>query len=309
MKFVVKARVMSSMILPQPYQVGHAGLEFVLAPNDKGIWSDIQIRKKLEDFQKFLPKFDQTKTPIELNINFPEEMVEEVQSWLQYLESILALFFRISRIEWQSPTFEWMPENEEERSLLTVYTFSREQKYEMPPTPFNQNFINVALLHRQRLDYLTIPLAFFREGMNSYDDLRYIRAYWYFYFFLEGLFGNGKSGTKEIIKEFLQSEILKEAVDTMVTSLRNDTSQRHLRNIEGFLGEFDNSKKDLSAENIVSLLVQLRGALHHFSIKSTRRTGHPFNEEEFESPAYLTMCISTHCFTRLYDQSLKEHSP
>jgi hypothetical protein len=51
-------------------------------------------------------------------------------------------------------------------------------------------------------------------------------------------------------------------------------------------------------EGIISLIVQVRGNLHHYSQKSSKKKGTPFNQRDFETMAYLlmTICLKTFCY-------------
>ena len=65
---------------------------------------------------------------------------------------------------------------------------------------------------------------------------------------------------------------------------------RHRSNLEALFKEF---KCDISPTGLQELLFEVRGALHHYYGRSTKRKGTPFNQREFESISLLVMELCT----------------
>jgi hypothetical protein len=72
------------------------------------------------------------------------------------------------------------------------------------------------------------------------------------------------------------------------------SSKKHLDKLKEFLAM---EKLNFDKEGIISLIVQVRGNLHHFSQRSSKKKGTPFNQKDFETMAYLLMsiCLMTFC--------------
>jgi hypothetical protein len=131
-------------------------------------------------------------------------------------------------------------------------------------------------------------MAFFREGVNDFRGFRYVNAFHNLYFFLEDLFGSGKTKNKQVEASFIANEDLRQAVSQTIADLCAPDKLRHHRNIQGFLRT---ENCDWTAQGVIRFLVQMRGNLHHFSQRSTKPKGHPLNQHEFESVAFLLQMI------------------
>ncbi|POZ87766.1 MULTISPECIES: hypothetical protein [Petrotoga] len=151
-------------------------------------------------------------------------------------------------------------------------------------------------MKKEIYEHLIIPLSFYQEGRNEFELKRYINAYYNFYFYLEDLYGNGKTKNYQIRREFLKSNQLKEAVSKTIEEFKNGPSKKHYKNLKSFL-KLESCSYDI--EGVISLIVKVRGNLHHFSQKSSKKLGHPFNQKDFETMAFLLMSICVKTYTRL----------
>jgi len=129
---------------------------------------------------------------------------------------------------------------------------------------------------------------FERDGMNEFHSLRYIQAYYNFYFVLEDLYGEGKTQNKDVEQKFKSNQVLRSIIQDVLDNVIK-RNVNHLQNIQNFLRE---ENKSFDIDGIIELIVRVRGNLHHYSGKSTKRKGTPLNQGDFESMAYLLMGIS-----------------
>lgn len=296
MRFSLKAKVLSSAVLREATRFHHNDIAVVIFPDQEGLLSEIHISKAVENYLSYLPTIDASVEPPRITLNSPSEDLEKLRGWLQYLESLLSFYCGIHRIDWQFPDQEWIPENEEERTQLSVSGFTASKRYDPAFLEFRPDVFYRALIFRDKLEYLKIPMAFYREGDNHFNSFQYIEAYWKFYFFLEALYSNGKSKNDQVVKEFQKSREIRHGVEKIVAKIQSDPDKRHINNIVSLL---DKLGLVLSTDDVIAMLVELRGKLLHFSLKSTQVKGHPFNQMEFESAAYLIMAVCIECIVRL----------
>jgi hypothetical protein len=134
---------------------------------------------------------------------------------------------------------------------------------------------------------MIIPKSFFREGINDCQSFRYINAFYNFYFIIEDLYGNGKNKNAAVMHELETSEDFKSFVQWMLEDIR--AHRKHYKNINIHLKEMH---ENYDVEGIIHLLVHMRGRLHHFSGKSSLLQGNPFNQNTFQTIAYLAMGLA-----------------
>jgi hypothetical protein len=67
---------------------------------------------------------------------------------------------------------------------------------------------------------------------------------------------------------------------------------RHRVNIERFCKE---ERVGYDIDGIIELLLKVRGRLHHYSGRSSKHQGTPFDHEDFESVAFMTMGLAVRC--------------
>lgn len=125
--------------------------------------------------------------------------------------------------------------------------------------------------------------------MREHAELRFVQAFFNFYFFLEGLFGGGKTKNYQVEKAFLASPPLVAACAKALKSIEDLRPRRdHYAVIKQWLGD---RGLEWSPEDVLRILVRMRGDLHHFSTKRRRRSGHPLNQRSYETLSFLTMTI------------------
>jgi hypothetical protein len=150
-----------------------------------------------------------TESPSEGN---PE--MNDLRDLLRHLECVCGYLFGVEYIDWRCPTWEWIPESEEEKNSLMWTKMDVHDVTRVEPTEVIPDELIRVVENRAATSHLDIPLAFYREGKADYREDRYVTAFFSFYFFIEGLYGNGKSGEKKIVREFLASSELVTATES-----------------------------------------------------------------------------------------------
>lgn len=197
---------------------------------------------------------------------------------------------------------EFIPENDAEKKSLSVLSFSNKKtfpkrKIEAPAHQFRD-----ILKMRQNWDYITVPMSFYREGNVEFDNFRFKNAFNNYFFMLEGLYGDGKSGKTSQIKALLSHQQVHDAVVKAMDSIRKVNAEKHLTKLTDLLHKYN---YDDSVEGIVSLLVHTRGILSHFYTKSSQHQGTPFNQSDFYTEAYLLQAILIHIHNILHMQAVR----
>jgi len=213
---------------------------------------------------------------------------EDLRGLLQYLESIGSFWFGIQRVHLAEAKYSWIPETAEEMGSAHVYSSKGSRRYNNTIRQIRPDVLARTLQARSRLGYLTIPMAFFREGVNEHREFRYVAAFHNLYFFLEGLFGEGKTKNRDVKRQFLAAPVLMAAVDRARSRLEAPDLRRHMANLESLRGA---RAFPWTSDGLVSLIVWMRGNLHHFSVNSSTPKGHPLNQRDFESIAFLLQLV------------------
>ncbi len=183
----------------------------------------------------------------------------------------------------------YIPESEEEEKKFNVTDITVHHHYPEPQrTKLTADVFKEIIQQKSKDESLKVVKLFHREGVREFHSLRYIQAYYNFYFVLEDLYAQGKTNKNQVTEKFKSNQtlraIIQHALNTVIKPLEN-----HLQSIHNFLRE-ENLTFDI--DGIIELIVQVRGNLHHYSGRSTKRIGTPLNQREFESVAYLLMSIS-----------------
>lgn len=265
--------------------------------DNKGIINELCIQRKVSNYENYLPKFIPGSNELHTipTFDFPHNpYYQEIIELLQYIESLGSFWMEVKRIYWNNPKLSWIPENEEEAKKIKIKEVEYNENYNIQPKIFNPRTLIELVILKDKYKHLIIPMAFYREGVNEYQSQHYLNAYHNFYYYLEDLYGEGKTKNRQVMDNFKKSAHFIDAVEKAIKKLSEPSSRKHMENLKRFL-KIENCP--LSVEGIISLIVKVRGNLHHFSQKSSKKTGHPFNQKDFHVMAYLLMslCIFTFC--------------
>lgn len=209
---------------------------------------------------------------------------------LQTVESNLAFATggALQRINWDEHEQQVIPENEDEKALVEIPCISRTSYYPHLSARLTQNCAESLLLHAPKYESLCVPKAFWREGMNAFTTFQYVRAFYDFYFVLEGFYANGKTGKGPVLKEFSKSQ---EFADIVKHTMKSITT--HLRHTENLQRKLDEENCGFDVAGLQELLFLVRGNLHHYSRRKPRLQGTPFQQKHFETIAWVAMHLAT----------------
>ena len=294
MYFSASAAAESDHILPGPFGVKVAGRIIELHGEPGKTVTKVVAKARISDYEAVLPRVDASTQPTTISFPTPPETSDLIEL-LQFIESIGSFWFGIRRIQWNEAEYRWEPESAEEKAKIEVFSFSSRREYPKRTQVLLPQALPEILEDRERLGSLVLPLAFYREGLNDYTGHRYINAYFNYYFFIEDLFGEGHSKNVKVLHAFKRSAELRWAVEKTANDIRTQNMPDHVAALESFLGR---EGLAWSTEGLLTLLVQTRGKLHHFSQKSTKLKGHPLNHETFRSIAFFAFAICLNLITK-----------
>lgn len=227
-----------------------------------------------------LPAVQPSVTPgVTLDVNFGWSSREnEVEEAVRTLWGLLGLFCYLE-IDIGAVKTEWIPENDNEREALEVYSYSHGvQKMDpLNPRSLGYDIVARAMASAKAGTHYEIPLGFLRRGTRAIYNEQYIDAFYNLFFFLETLFAPGYSNPK-VVKQRLCSA---KAVKAAVTESRGPFSKE--RNLH------DRKRDELlhmSDDQLIHHLVDLRGDLHHHSLGKPG-IWHPEKAGHFREEAIL----------------------
>jgi hypothetical protein len=294
MKLSLECSVEGKVKINKELKVVEGSKEYVLIPDKEGWLSKIKIVRKVVAPDKYsakiLPGNGKAKHKIKIGGD-REEYLELIREF-QELEGILSFetIGSLKSIEWDAPTENFIAETEEEKELVQVHDVCFKKEYPDYPASLDEEGFGRIIRNKEHYVSLIVPQAFYREGTNEFTSRRYINAFYNFYFILEDLYGKGKTRNKDIAEEFKSSKEFREFVDGVIKDINK--YNRHRVNIERFCKE---ERVGYDIDGIIELLLKVRGRLHHYSGRSSKHQGTPFDHEDFESVAFMTMGLAVRC--------------
>jgi hypothetical protein len=224
-----------------------------------------------------------TEAGIKANIHFGlDPHREDVENFLRTASGLIRLFASAA-IEFEHPTIEWVPENQEERAQVQMssWTSGEGDRPEALPVPFD--IVSRCFIAAKELSDQEVPLSFLSKGKDEMAGGRYIEAFYNLFFFLETQFAAGYSNPKHVLERFRSVEAMGLAIADTRAGLASDAkrSSRLAR-----LLEMDDDK-------ILEHLVETRGRLHHHAPKGPASTWHPTRQQELEAEAKLLLHLAS----------------
>lgn len=273
----------------EPIQVTVDGADFTLVPSEDGLLQELTVIVRLENEEGFISNISPARA---ITINYDTQLSAKLIDMLQYLEASLSFHYGVKKISWEDRETFFIPESEEEQRKLDVmsyrvgFRYPEQQRIRLTAANFKD-----IIQRKSKDESLKIVMLFHREGIREFHSLRYIQAYYNFYFILEDFYAHGKTNRTQVTNNFKSYQtlrtIIQEVLDTAIKPYPH-----HLQNIQNFLQE---ENLTFSIDGIIELIVQVRGNLHHYSRKSTKRKGTPLNQSDFVSMALLLMILTIRC--------------
>lgn len=298
MIFQLSARVIGKAVLKQPFEISMPPYTVRLVGKPGALCEMIVVQKKVAVTSDELPSLTPAQHGESAVFAFPDTPhFKDLEQLLQFIESTGSFEFSVRKIMWEQPEIEFIPECQEEESMLTISRFNVNVRQPTLPSFCEHESLALRLQDRAKLSFLTIPFAFFREGMIDYEYLRYASAFRSFYLCLEGLYGNGHTKNRKIEKELLNSHQLVQSVQDAIEVIKNNP--KHLSKMRELLSC---RSWPLDSEHVVKFLVATRGVASHFSNQSTLEHGHPLNHRNYFTVAYMAMVICLHVYPRCVEE-------
>lgn len=318
MFFQLTAKVTADAYIDKPYEFTQGLYTIKVNCDENKKVNQISIKRKADDYKDYIPKVINEPDNCPTVIIGPNgnPYADDLISVFQYLESVGSFWLKIKKIHWEywsGTVEEWIPENEAEQKDIDFNNFSLNIEPVRQLVEFKEDVVAKLLIDRQANDYLAIPLSFYREGINALDEFRFIQAFYNFYFYLEGLYGNGKWRNIEAGNEFKSSTHIKSAITKAIKDFHKPDFDRDLKLLNKFIKNFEaKSQQNPSRKNVsfpftingmIDLIIQVRGTVHHCSQADHQSSGHPFRQYEFEGLARFLLAICLNTFVSL-DQEL-----
>lgn len=294
MRYRIKAAVKGNIFIEASISFESGSYKFEFQSSDQGKLETISVSKevprgKLESFRgSITPATGDEPTSIAVGTDL--EMHEELVEQLQMVESAMSYSTRFSlqKVDWETPDQEYVAETEEDNQILGVSAFTYGRDYPPTLTRVEEKTLRPLIELAPEYDELRVAKAFWREGMSHFHAFQFVPAFYQFYFVIEDFFANGKSGKNSVMSEFRKSSQFKEICGSSLAEINKEP--RHAVSLRNY---FDKFGCEETPEGLAELLFEMRGALHHYSSRSTRAKGNPFNQKDFETIALLTMHLVT----------------
>lgn len=280
----MECNVEASISIPNIITINNENFEYTFYPSDKGKLEKIKITVPVQHPEKFYSKIGEGQPPAKfsINVDLDKEVYNKLIFEFQRIEATLTIN-GIKRIRWDSPRTTVIPETEEEREKIQVFSFEHNKEYPEREENFDNETLTDVIKTMHKYDELIVLRAFLREGINEFHRFNYINAFYNFYFILEDLYGGNNTKNSLVEKSFLASDELMNLLKDSLTK-HIETNKKHKTNLTKFLKE---RQLDYSPENIIKLIISTRGSLHHFSRKNRLQQGTPLNQKDFETIAFL----------------------
>jgi hypothetical protein len=262
-------------------------------------FTDGDLKFRLEDtggrFTKLIVETGNVTIPLE-TLRTPKQgeepgftvpldpFLDNVIEQIRIIRGALALWGVID-IDVEQFLREFVPDTIQENVAMQVKSISykRFDREKLPIVPDTTNLLIRCALSREKLAPHDVPLEFYRRGSDDSFHQQYVEAIFNFFFVIEYLFGEGQFRTADLVKNFLASSKfmagLAEARDFFLASVQSAEVVKRFR------------KKyvDPADDKVVQTIVELRGQLHHQSIK--RMNWHPALQNQFETDAHFLGAI------------------
>lgn len=303
MKIRITVPVESSVVVNEDVAETSDGVTIGLVKDEANVVTHIFAEEK---HNGTIPRTEPGDEKVKLYINFGNPDTKNLESVINYLGAVGSFWWGIRSVSIDDMKMEFIPENDDEKKSLSVLSFSNKKTFPKRKSVAPAHQFRDILEMRQNWDYITVPMSFYREGNVEFDNLRFKNAFINYFFMLEGLYGDGKSGKASQIKALLSHQEVHDAVTKAMGSIRKVNADKHLTKLSSLLQKYS---YDDSVEGVISLLVHTRGILSHFYIESSQHQGTPLNQGDFFTEAYLMQAILIHIHNTLHMQAVRLSFP
>lgn len=249
--------------------------------------SAIEVMVSVPDRADWPVVADSQVPGVRLNLVFTAPELPRIRRNLRVMQGFLALF-GLREIKLDDPSVEWIPETDEERDALRVFSYKISDGEWPDETiePIAYDYFARAFIAAEAAAPLEVAMNFFRRGTNDIYAKSYIEAIYDFYFVFETLFGDGKFKTAEIKKRFLAANALQAAVRNFL-----ETDVRLITHKPDVGARIQRDYLRLTPEQVIDKIISLRGFLHHHTRKRTDMW-HPERQSPFEADAVVLQSVA-----------------
>jgi hypothetical protein len=281
-RFPVHGKIRTTVSLPVQARGWVFELETVA-----GIITHVTVSVPVPNRQDW-PLIEKEPAPgVRANITAHTAHLPFIQRELRAFQGLLSLF-GLHSIELDYPEVQWLPESEEERAELHIFSYkiTAERVPDDPVMPLRFDVLARSIIAADAATDIEIPLNFFRRGMLDVYERNYIEAIYDFYFILETLFGEGKFRTASVSAAFLSSTQLRSCVQRGIT----DPGPMIMLDA-GIRASFEQRYGKMSVENAIEKMIELRGYLHHHTSKR-RGIWNPEDQHRYEVDALFFQTVT-----------------
>lgn len=227
---------------PLAFHIDDIRIEFFQAGR---VLTEVLIQYEIQEHQI-------QKPPPDADFWFNEPRQSEIEEVTLHISNGFSLFTSQNvEILFESRSVQWLKDE-----FLIGENNNIESDVELPS---HVATLNMPLFIRSVLTGCIIKrhdpaITFYARGSNDASAHRYIEAFHNLFFFLEYLYGNGKSGPKKVLEAFMSFEELRSAIEKVVSE--NPMSLIVSR-------EFTEKLGGMSTSDILAELIDIRGMLHH----------------------------------------------
>lgn len=285
MRLEVQALIKGDFIIDDPITVKYPPYDFTISKIENENY--ISVSKKVIDYNDYITKYLGNHNGVPKFKLTPNEIYEDMISWLQYIESMGSFNFSVEKIKWEEPKITWIPESDEEQGIMPLLSFQKHYDKNTVKRKLKQSNLSMLVTHRRFLKDVYIPFTYFRQGENLLDQRQYYFAFINFFMMIEYCFANGKFKKDAVIKEFNQSYLLNKSITSALDLIKKGNNESHLLWLQK---ECTQHKKKIDNNGVIYLLVEYRGLLSHASKRSDK---YLFNDSQLFSIALILRMI---CF-------------
>lgn len=276
---------------------GASDLSYALTADETGrvVSATIQAKVPPEKVSSFLSTFapGQGDSKLTVSIGGDKELYERIVLEFRKLECNLGFALRgqaLRRIDCEQMKIEMVPETDEEREQVGITTYEVKRGYADIRWRITGQAFGEIVQNAPTYEKCDVHKAFLHDGMNQFHRLQYVAAFYQFYFVLEDLYADRKTSEREVVKAFASSDELTHILEMAIQQFTKDTD-RHTRMLRRFMMA---EGCEITVAGMRKFLFRIRGHLHHYSSRSTKPKGTPFNQRDFETVALLAMFIARH---------------
>ena len=289
MRYELTAKVEGSTYLAQDVITTRGDLLFEFRRGADNMLSEIVVGLRIPDGERetFASTIGPASVPgakFEIKMGGDPQVTQRLMTELQTMESLVSFLSHnaVSRIRWDNVEHATVPESAEDEQMIDVFSIRPSQFYPGPSVTLSEAHLRDLVEQIPRYERLAIPQAFLREGWIHYKHFEYVLAFYKHYFVIEDFFANGKTSKREVLRAFAASdEFCSACSGTLKTVMANEHHGPQLRRL------LDRHRCKHDVHGFQKLLFLLRGAVHHYTSRSTKATATPFNQDDFQTEALV----------------------